>query len=35
MIVMDDDTIYKNWSGMDLPSAETVAHEIGQISGSV
>jgi hypothetical protein len=34
LIVMDDDTIYKSWFGVDLPSAEDVAYDLRTITGA-
>lgn len=34
MIVQDDDTVYQEWRGADLPAADIVAHYIEQITGS-
>jgi hypothetical protein len=34
VVVMADDTIYKMWQGMDLPSPEAIAHEVGRITGN-
>jgi hypothetical protein len=34
MILEDDESIYKEWRGEDKPDAETIAYEVGLLTGN-